>query len=132
MNTIKEISKIALDAEKNFQFSNIRTLLEVKNLDSMLTNKDSQESLKIIARFKGLSEKLSEDYHTTLIMQTNKPLSEFEEASLATHRFGLQLELKEGISNDSLKLLEAYKTEMKRLQDQANSNKDYYYKRVLY
>jgi hypothetical protein len=109
MNTIKEISKIALDAEKNFQFSNIRTLLEVENLDSMLTNKNSQEGLKIIARFKGLIERLSENYHTTLIMQTNKPLSDFEEASLATHRFGLQLELKEGINLTYLTIYEATK-----------------------
>lgn len=92
--SIQELIKYAKEAEEIFKKTNTRTLIELENLDEILTNTTSKESLKMIARFKGLVERLSEDFHTTVITKTSKPLSSFEEASLATHRFGIQYEIK--------------------------------------
>ena len=91
--SIRELVKYAKEAEERFKNTNTRTLIELENLDEILTDK-SEENMKNIAQFKSLIERLSEEFHTTVITKTCKPLTSFEEASLATHRFGIQYEIK--------------------------------------
>lgn len=119
MRTIEDIVKTAEQAETTFQYSKARTILFIEDLDKMLTNKDNVAGIATIGRFKGFVEHMSRDYHTTIVMKTDKPLEEFEEASIAPHRFGIQVELKDGISRTELKRLEELNAEINRLDEKA-------------
>ena len=120
MKTIENIVDTAESAEKAFQHSNTRTILVVDDLDKMLTTHGDLKSRKLIARFKGFVEHLSKEYHTTLVTKTSKSLDTFEEASIGPNRFGIKVNLKDGISKDELKTLNEYKAEIKRLDDKAS------------
>lgn len=124
MKTIENIVNTAKNAEPAFQHSNIRTLLVIDDLDKMLINKDNIDGIEMVGRFKGFVEHLSQDYHTTIVTKTDKPLSDFEPASIASHRFGIKIDLKDGISQEELKRLEELKKEVKRLDDKSNNKKE--------
>ena len=92
--TMDKITELAEKSETAFQHSNTRTLLVIDGLDEMLTNEDDFENIMAIDEFKGFVETLSRDYHMTIITKTDKPLDEFEDASIASHRFGIKVDLK--------------------------------------
>ena len=121
LSTIQKIVDISENAEASFKHSGQRTLLEVENLDEMLTNKSSRDGILMIGRFKGLAERLSKDYHTTLLMTTEKPLEQFEAASIAPHRFGIQLEMKNGLTGSEENELKTLQKEVARLDEKAEN-----------
>ena len=82
-------------AEKSFQANGKRTILEMDKLDELLTNyKNNTEKEDLIAEFKSVAETLSNSYHTTLLVRTNKSLDNFESATIASHRLGMHIEVK--------------------------------------
>lgn len=92
--SIQRIVKVAEDAKVEYQKTGKRTILEINNLDKFLTN-ESDENLRMIARFKSFAELVSEKYHTTLLMRTNLPYNNFECASIGTNRFPIKIKIKE-------------------------------------
>ena len=78
---------IAKDAEDVFRLAGKRTILHLKDMDELLTAEETIENVEMIGRFKQFVEYCSEKYHTTVLMKTTKPLEDFEEASIASHRF---------------------------------------------
>ena len=71
-----------------------RTIVEVHNLDKLLTSK-TKKDLITIAHFKSFAELASEKFHTTILMRTDKPLENFESASISCGRFPVKLKIKE-------------------------------------
>jgi len=118
--TIDSLIDIAENAEKAFKHSRTRTVIVIKDLDNMLSNKKSAEAMDNINEFKSIAEDLSQKYHTTIITSTDKPLDTFEPASIASNRLGVHVDLKDGISEEELKELGKLKTEVKRLDDKAS------------
>lgn len=119
--TIDDIINIAENSELAFKHSRTRTLVRVKDLDKLLTDKNSAEAIDNINEFKSIAEDLSPKYHTTIITQTDKSLDDFEPATIASNRLGIHVDLKDGISEEELKELETIKAEIKRLEDKASS-----------
>lgn len=93
LKSIGDMVDAAKKAEKDFQETRKRTILEFDNLDKMLTNKDNIDGIEMIGRFKGFVEHISKDYHITIIAKTDRPLSDFEPASIASHRFGMKIKV---------------------------------------
>lgn len=77
------------DKKTNYQASGMRTLL----FDELLTNDDTLEGRAMISRFKNFIENISQKYHTTVLMKTNKDLGDFEEASIGDQRFDLKIKI---------------------------------------
>lgn len=117
--TTDNLIDIAENAERAFKHSKTRTVVVVKDLDKMLTNKNSADAMDNINEFKSIAEDLSQKYHTTVITKTDKPLNEFELATIASNRLGVHVDLKDGISEQELKELNSLKAEVKRLDDKA-------------
>ena len=107
--SIKQIVAKAEDAENIFKRTGKRTILYIQDMDKLLTDEESKESRQMISRFKQFVEHCSERYHTTVLLTTDYPLDEFEDASIASHRFETQIMLKDGIKPKQ-------KTELKELQ----------------
>lgn len=92
---IIELVEEAEKAEKLFKQTRKRTIIEADGLDNILTlDTETRENLSLINAFKNIAENLSENYHTTLIMRTDKPLEQFEAASIASNRLGMHIEVK--------------------------------------
>lgn len=117
--TTDTLIDIAENSERAFRHSRTRTIVVVKDLDKMLTSKNSAEAMDNINEFKSVAEDLSKKYHTTIITKTDKPLDTFEPATIASNRLGLHIDLKDGISEEELKELGNLKTEVKRLDNKA-------------
>lgn len=90
MVSISQIVEIIKEGDEEFQKTGKRTLLFVKNLDELLVDDSTIEKRGFIGRMKGTLENSSKN-HTNIIMTTIKPLSSFENASVAPHRFGLKI-----------------------------------------
>lgn len=93
LQSISDMVEVAKFGEQYYQTSGIRTLLTVNHLDELLTNDDTQEGRANIGRFKNFVENVSENYHTTILMKTDKNLSDFEEASIGDQRFNLKVKI---------------------------------------
>lgn len=94
-DVIDEMINKAQEAEKLFEETRKRTILEVDNLDELLTKwKDNEANMELINEFKSFTEDISKNYHTTILMRTNKTLNEFESASIASHRLGMHIEVR--------------------------------------
>ncbi len=129
--SIQRIVDTAKNAETVYKLNNLRTLLTVKNLDRLLSDTQSQESRKAIARFKAFSENLEKNYHTTIMTKTDMPLDKLEQAAIGPQRFTLKVKLNDGITEAEKYELQAHQTELKRLADMAEQ-KNHYYKEVFY
>ena len=93
LDSLTQMTEIAKFAEQYHQASGVRTLLFVNNLDELLTNDDTLEGRAMIGRFKNFIENISQKYHTTVLMKTNKDLGDFEEASIGDQRFDLKIKI---------------------------------------
>ncbi len=93
LDSLAQMTELAKFAEQYYQASGVRTLLFVNNLDELLTNDDTLEGRAIIGRFKNFIENISQKYHTTVMMKTNKDLGDFEEASIGDQRFDLKIKI---------------------------------------
>ena len=127
--SIKKMVYIAEDAEKIYQFTGKRTILQLKDMDKLLTSDETLENIKMIARFKQFAEHCSERYHTTLLMSTNYPLDNFEDASIASHRFETKLKLKDGIKPQQKEELKTLQDEKSRLEKAAATVEEYFWYR---
>ena len=91
LESMKQILEKARHAETVFPTSNIRTIVYVENLDDFLADQSS-ENLRKIAMWNSFAEHVSEEYHTTILFQSDKP-EKLEAASVAPHRVGLEVNL---------------------------------------
>ena len=91
LESLQQILEKARHAETVFPTSNIRTIVYVENLDDFLADQSS-ENLRKIAMWNSFAEHVSEEYHTTILFQSNKP-EKLEAASVAPHRVGLEVNL---------------------------------------
>ena len=89
-----DLKKILKASELEYQKTGKRTIVEVHNLDKLLTSK-TKKDLITIAHFKSFAELASEKFHTTILMRTDKPLENFESASIGPNRFLVKLKIKE-------------------------------------
>lgn len=105
LSSLSQMAELAKFAEQYYQVSGVRTLITVNHLDELLTNDDTLEGRVIIGRFKNFIENISQKYHTTILMKTNKDLGDFEEASIGDQRFDLKIK----INNKAVTLLEREK-----------------------
>lgn len=125
--SIKNIVKKAEEAENVFNYTGKRTILYVKDIDKLLTDEEDDDSLEMIARFKSFAENAHENYHTTLLVKTNRSLDEFEEASIGSQRFESKIKLKDGITPEVKKRLKEAGAERIRLDDAAETLDSYYW-----
>ena len=94
LKAVFDLKKILKASELEFQKTGKRTIVEVHNLDKLLTSK-TKKDLITIAHFKSFAELASEKFHTTILMRTDKPLENFESASIGPNRFLVKLKIKE-------------------------------------
>jgi hypothetical protein len=110
LKTLEEIKAKALEAKDIFNMTKERTLLYVENLDELFTDYSTTEKRQIIARYKAFIEHVSEDFHTTLLMKSEKPVEDFESGTLGGQRFGgLNLPIKSVIAQSELDEEESYR-----------------------
>lgn len=81
-----DLKKIFKASELEYQKTGKRTIVEIHNLDELLT-RETRRDVIAIAHFKSFAELASEKYHTTMLMRTDKPLENFESASISCGRF---------------------------------------------
>ena len=94
LKAVFDLKKILKASELEYQKTGKRTIVEVHNLDELLTSKIKKD-LITIAHFKSFAELASEKFHTTILMRTDKPLENFESASISCGRFPIKLKIKE-------------------------------------
>ena len=94
LKAVFDLKKILKASELEYQKTGKRTIVEVHNLDELLTSK-TKKDLITIAHFKSFAELASEKFHTTILMRTDKPLENFESASIGPNRFLVKLKIKE-------------------------------------
>lgn len=94
LKAVFDLKKILKASELEFQKTGKRTIVEVHNLDELLTS-ETEKDLITIAHFKSFAEVASEKFHTTILMRTDKPLENFDRAAIATGRFSVKLKIKE-------------------------------------
>lgn len=94
LKAVFDLKKILKASELEYQKTGKRTIVEVHNLDKLLTSK-TKKDLITIAHFKSFAELASEKFHTTILMRTDKPLENFESASISCGRFPVKLKIKE-------------------------------------
>ena len=93
--SIKKMAAIAEKGEAEYPRTKKRTMINLIGWDELLTNEELIENRKMIARFKQFVEHCSERYHTTVLMKTSRSLDDFEDASMASHRFETKIKLKD-------------------------------------
>ena len=118
-DSIKAIKQALKNAQTGYEYTDRRSILYIKNLDKLLTNK-SDENVIMIAHFKSFAELASSKYHTTLLFKTDLPLENFESASIATGRFGLKVKLTNELSEKDEQKVKDLKQEINRLQTRGN------------
>ena len=91
LESMEQISEKARNAEAIFPVKNIRTIVYVENLDDFLADQSS-ENLDNISMWNDFAAEVSEQYHTTILFQSDKP-EKLEAASVAPHRVGLEVNL---------------------------------------
>ncbi len=94
LKAVFDLKKIFKASELEYQKTGKRTIVEIHNLDELLTRKPRRDVIAI-AHFKSFAELASEKYHITMLMRTDKPLENFESASISCGRFPLKLKIKE-------------------------------------
>lgn len=94
LKAVFDLKKILKASELEYQKTGKRTIVEVHNLDKLLTS-ETEKDLITIAHFKSFAEVASEKFHTTILMRTDKPLENFDRAAIATGRFSVKLKIKE-------------------------------------
>lgn len=104
------------DKKTNYQASGMRTLL----FDELLTNDDTLEGRAMIGRFKNFIENISQKYHTTVLMKTNKDLGDFEEASIGDQRFDLKIKINNRTATPQVR--EKYKVAKKEFDRLINNS----------
>lgn len=95
LKAVFDLKKILKASELEYQKTGKRTIVEVHNLDELLTRETTRKDVITIAHFKSFAELASEKYHTTILMRTDKPLENFESASISCGRFPIKLKIKE-------------------------------------
>lgn len=125
--SIKRIVANAENAEFVHKQTGKRTVLYIKEMDRLLTDEQSIESRRMIGRFKQFAEHCSERYHTTILLTTAYPLDEFEDASIASHRFETQIKLKDGIKPNQKLELENLQKEKDRLNKTSSTLDKYFW-----
>lgn len=94
LKAVFDLKKILKASELEYQKTGKRTIVEVHNLDKLLTS-ETEKDVIAIAHFKSFAEVASEKFHTTILMRTDKPLENFDRAAIATGRFSVKLKIKE-------------------------------------
>lgn len=124
--SIKKIVAMAENAEKIYKIGGKRTILYLKDIDKLLTQDDCIENRRMIGKFKQLAEHCSELYHTTLLINTSYQLDDFEDASIASHRFGNKIKINDGIKQKQKEELKKLQEEKNRLTEAASSVNNYF------
>ena len=91
LESMRQILEKARHAETVFPTNNIRTIIYVENLDDFLADQSS-ENLNNISMWNNFAKYTSEEYHTTILFQSDKP-EKLEAASVAPHRVGTTVNL---------------------------------------
>ncbi len=123
-DSIKAIKQALKNAQTGYEYTDRRSILYIKNLDKLLTNK-SKENLIMIAHFKSFAELASEKFHTTLLFKTDLPLENFESASIATGRFGLKVKLTNELSESDEQKVKDIRQEITRLDKMTDKTNEY-------
>ena len=123
-DSIKAIKQALKNAQTGYEYTDRRSILYIKNLDKLLTNK-SKENLIMIAHFKSFAELASEKFHTTLLFKTDLPLENFESASIGPNRFGLKVKLTNELSENDEQKVKDIRQEITRLDKMADKTNEY-------
>ena len=123
-DSIKAIKQALKNAQTGYEYTDKRTILHIKNLEKLLTNK-SKENIIMIAHFKSFAEMASKKYHTTLLFKTDLPLENFESASIGPNRFGLKVKLTKELSEKDEQKLKELRQEINRLDNMALKKEEY-------
>lgn len=130
-DSIKAIKQALKNAQTGYEYTDRRSILYIKNLDKLLTNK-SKENLIMIAHFKSFAELASEKFHTTLLFKTDMPLENFESASIATGRFGLKVKLTNELSESDEQKVKDIREEITRLDKMTDKTNEYIKIKTIY
>ncbi len=123
-DSIKAIKQALKNAQTGYEYTDRRSILYIKNLDKLLTNK-SKENLIMIAHFKSFAELASEKFHTTLLFKTDLPLENFESASIGPNRFGLKVKLTNELSESDEQKVKDIRQEITRLDKMTDKTNEY-------
>ena len=124
--SLNEIANSLNIAKNVYNLTGNRTILYVKGIDKLLTDLTSDTNMDYINEFKNYVEAASKDFHTTFLVKTNLPLKDFDSAAIASHRFGLKINLSEGITEDDQKRLDEINKEIARLDEKSRKQYDFY------
>lgn len=81
---------------KELENSNKPCLYDLINTEHVLCDYENNlDKIVLIGRFKNMIEGRMEQNSATAILRTNTPLTSFEQASIADHRFGVEIEARE-------------------------------------
>ena len=125
-SSINQISEQLNIAQNVHQLTGSRTILYLKDIDKLLSDRTNENNIDCINEFKTLVEGVSKNYYTTFLIKTNLPLTEFDDAAKAPHRFDLKLNLSEGITQEDEKRLEELTKELDRLEQKTREGYDLY------
>lgn len=123
-DSIKAIKQALKNAQTGYEYTDRRSILYIKNLDKLLTNK-TKENIIMIAHFKSFAELASEKYHTTLLFKTDLPLENFESASIGPNRFRLKVKLTNELSENDEQKVKDLRQEITRLDKMADKTNEY-------
>lgn len=123
-DSIKAIKQALKNAQTGYEYTDRRSILYIKNLDKLLTNK-SKENIIMIAHFKSFAELASEKFHTTLLFKTDMPLENFESASIGPNRFGLKVKLTNELSESDEQKVKDIRQEITRLDKMTDKTNEY-------
>ncbi len=118
--SFQELVMYAQNAKTAQSINGKRTLLHVNKLDDLLTSFETAAERRNIAKFKSFVEHTSDKYYTTLVTSTEHLLEDFEDASIAPHRFGLKVELNEHLTDAEKKNLAELRGKVKKIEDKAS------------
>lgn len=127
IGSLKRILQAAENAKLAKELNGKRTLLNIRNIDELLTDFDSIENRRNIAKFKNFTEHCANDYKTTVITTTDQIIDSFEPASIAPHRFELKVELNEHLTDEERKELALLRDKVKKLDDKSKRDRVVFY-----
>lgn len=131
LESLQELIMYAENAKTAKTLNGKRTLLQVNNLDDLLTSYDTAENRRLLARFKSFSETSAKDYDTTIVTSTNHLLENFEESTIKPHRLGLHVKLTEHLTDSERGELTSLREKVKELDKKADDVYNKFYESAI-
>ena len=125
-DTLSSIKKALNDAKQYNKFTQNHTIINLKNIDKILTNLNDENAIDFSDHFKTITENASSKNHVTFLITTELPLEDFDSAVIGDQRFEIKANLIEGLTKDEKEKLTQINNRLDYLEKKANEEFDYY------